>query len=96
MHGNSVKKDGKNGQLNCGMYSSLAADGILCKVGSAIAGSRTGPNIRIQIFFFSGFLEKKVLENVVRKLLVKFHRASLIRKCFQIGGTKSLTKKQKI
>ena len=33
--------------------------------------------------------------NVVRKLHAKFHPASFIRKCFKIGATQSLTKKQK-
>ena len=37
MHRNSVKKDGKNGQLDCGIHSSPAAADLLCKVRSAIA-----------------------------------------------------------
>ena len=31
------KKDDENGQLDCGINSSPAAAGFLCKVGSAIA-----------------------------------------------------------
>ena len=37
MHGNNVKKDDENGQLDYTIYSSPAAAGLLCKVGSAIA-----------------------------------------------------------
>ena len=37
MYRNSVKTDGEAGQLDCGIYSSPAAAGLLCKVGSAIA-----------------------------------------------------------
>ena len=32
-----LKKDDENGQLDCGIYSSPAAAGFLCKVRSAIA-----------------------------------------------------------
>ena len=37
MHGNSVQKYGEYGQLDCRIYSSLVAAGLLCKVGSAIS-----------------------------------------------------------
>ena len=37
MHGNKINKYDENGQLSCGIYSSPAAAGLLCKVGSAIA-----------------------------------------------------------
>ena len=37
MDGNNVKKDDENGKLDCGIYSSPTAAGLLCKVGSAIA-----------------------------------------------------------
>ena len=63
---------------------------------------KTAKSIRIQKLrkspykhFFSGFFRKTVLGNVVRKLHAKFHWGSLIRKCFKIGGAKSLPKKQK-
>ena len=37
MHENNLNKNDKNGQLDWDKYSSAAAAGVLCKVGSAIA-----------------------------------------------------------
>ena len=42
-----------------------------------------------------GVSRETVLGNVVRNLHAKFHRINWIRKCFQIGKTKSLLQKQK-
>ena len=67
----------------------------MSKTGYVHKHSKT-KKISLKYYFFLVSKKKTVLGNVVWKFHAKFHLASLIKKRFQIEGTKSLTKKPKI
>ena len=83
--------------VNLSSYALTNAENYtsICRKTVSPLGFKNHEN-RPKKMFIGGF-SKISLGNVVRKLPAKFHWASLIRKCyFKIGGTKSLSKQQKI